>query len=90
MLGFSTTGNTLQVMLGSSDKAILEFERSWWKQPGAKDQSIEFGLGLTSAAYYERLLQLVTLSAALAYDPLTVKRVAGMIERKTETGVAVG
>ena len=90
MLRFSPTANTLPTMLGSLDKAILDFERSWWKQPRSKDQAIEFSLGLTSAVYYERLLRLITLRPALAYDPLTVKRVAGMLERTTELGAVVG
>ena len=67
-------------MLESEDRAILDFERSFWLQPGAKDQAIEFALGLSAAAYYERLRLLVTMPAALAYDPLTVKRVRTLID----------
>ncbi len=76
-------------MLSSSDKAILDFERVWWQQPGGKDKAIEFSLGLTSAAYYERLRRLIVLSPALAYDPLTVKRVRGMMGTSAATDVAV-
>lgn len=67
-------------MLGSEDRAILDFERSHWRQPGAKDKAIEFALGLSAAAYYDRLRALAAMPAALAYDPLTVKRVRTLIE----------
>ena len=76
-------------MLGSLDKAILDFERTWWRQPGAKDRAIEFSLGLTSAAYYERLLRLMALTSALEYDPITVKRVQGMVDTPVEREVAI-
>lgn len=76
-------------MLNEEDRAILDFERFSWKEPGPKDQAIEMTLGLTAAAYYERLRSLVTGAAALAYDPLTAKRVLTIIEEPTETGLAV-
>ncbi len=76
-------------MLGSSDKAILDFERAWWCQPGAKDKAIEFSLGLTSAAYYDRLRRLIELPSALEYDPLTVKRVRRMMDTPVQREVAI-
>lgn len=74
-------------MLTSGDKAILDFECAWLDS-GAKDRAIEMTLGLTSAAYYERLRQLASDPAALAYDPLTVKRVLLLIENNVETELA--
>lgn len=71
--------NTLTLMLTADDKAVLEFERAWWHQPGPKDQAIEFTLGLSAADYYERLLGLLDRSAAMDHDPLTVRRVKAMI-----------
>ena len=87
--GLNDVGNTLPMMLGSLDKAILDFERTWWCQPGAKDKAIEFSLGLTSAAYYERLRRLIALSSALEYDPLTVKRVHRMLDTPVKREVAI-
>lgn len=66
-------------MLASEDRVILDFERAWWQEPGPKDQAIELGLGLSAAVFYERLRELVFSPAALAYDPLTVKRVRSLI-----------
>ena len=72
--------NTLTMMLGSEDRAILDFERGCWMQPGPKDQAIESCLGLTAALYYERLRLLVGDPVAMAYDPLTVRRALSVIE----------
>ena len=76
-------------MLTAEDRAILDFERTWWLESGPKDQVIEMSLGLTAALYYERLRSLISLRVAFAYDPLTTKRVLSMIEEPTGSGVAV-
>ena len=76
-------------MLNEEERAILDFERAAWQEPGPKDQAIESRLGLTAADYYERLRSLVLGVSALAYDPLTTKRVLALIEDPTETGLAV-
>jgi len=76
-------------MLDPEDKAILDFERAWWKETGAKDQAIEHCLGLTSAAYYTRLLGMLSFEGAFTYDPLTVLRVRSMIVEPLDQGVAV-
>jgi len=77
----SWSTNTLIVMLSDDDRAILEFEGRWWLEPGAKDPAIEFTLGLSAAAYYERLLGIVEGEAAARFDPLTVARVRSVVER---------
>lgn len=76
-------------MLNSDDRAILDFERGWWLEPGPKDQAVEFTLGLSSMDYYERLRMLVFDELALSYDPLTVKRVRSLIETVTDRELAV-
>lgn len=75
-------------MLNAEGRAILDFERAHWQEPGAKDESIEISLGLTAVTFYERLLELVDNPLALAYDPLTVKRVSKLIEEPLETELA--
>ena len=67
-------------MLSDEDRTILEFEQSWWLEPGPKDQAIEFSLGLSAALYYDRLLAIVALADSVRVDPLTVARVRSMIE----------
>ncbi len=76
-------------MLTSEDRAILDFEQSWWQQPGAKDQAIEFSLGLSSGDYYERLRSLLAFAPARVYDPLTVKRVLTLIDPTADSELAV-
>lgn len=76
-------------MLTPEDRAILDFERQWSAERGPKDMAVELGLGLTSSAFYERLRVLVFEAPALAYDPLTVKRVRSLIEHATERELAV-
>jgi hypothetical protein len=76
-------------MLHVEDRAILDFERASWREPGPKDMAIEMCLGLSAADYYERLRDVVHRAAALAYDPLTTKRVLRLIEEPRKSGLAV-
>lgn len=76
-------------MLSDEDRAILDFERSWWAEPGPKDQAIEAVLGLPSAVYYEHLRNLCLRGVAFEYDPLTTKRVLSIIENTRRTELAI-
>jgi Protein of unknown function (DUF3263) len=60
--------------LGERERSVLAFERQWWRHAGAKEEAIrrEFGVGPT--AYYQLLSRLLDDPAALAYDPMLVKR----------------
>ena len=53
---------------------MLAFERQWWRLAGAKDTAIRERFGLTPTRYYQALNALVDRPAALAADPLLVKR----------------
>jgi hypothetical protein len=75
-------------MLSDEDRAILEFERGWWLEPGPKDQAIEFALGLTAALYYEHLGRLIARPEAARFDPLTVARVRSLIDAGTREEAA--
>jgi hypothetical protein len=61
--------------LSDRDRAILDFERGWWKRPGPKEAAIRAELGVSSTRYYEILRTLVDRPEAFEYDPLTVSRV---------------
>lgn len=76
-------------MLDFEERAILDFERGWWLFDGAKDRLVEATLGLTSQAYYERLLSLLDHPDASDYDPLTVRRVRALIEATDQDRVAL-
>lgn len=64
--------------LSPRDTAILDFERQWWKYAGAKDQSIREQFQMSATRYYQVLNGLIDTQAALAYDPLLVKRLRRM------------
>lgn len=53
---------------------MLEFERRGWVMPLAKDQAIAETFGLSGPRYYQLLNALIDRQAAMAADPLTVKR----------------
>ena len=55
-------------------QAILEFEKQWWKYAGAKEQAIRATFGIGATSYYQRLNALLNEPAAMAHDPVTVKR----------------
>ncbi len=60
--------------LPARDRAILDFEQSWWQLPGPKEAAIRDHLSMSSTRYYRRLGELLDEAAAFDYDPLTVKR----------------
>ena len=65
---------TIAGALGERERGVLAFERQWWRHAGAKEEAIrrEFGIGPT--AYYQLLSRLIDDPAAIAYDPMLVKR----------------
>lgn len=63
-----------QSALAEREERILAFERQWWKFEGSKEQSIRDEFGFSPTRYYQLLNGLVERPEALAFDPLTVKR----------------
>ena len=60
--------------LSDRDRAVLEFERSWWTEPGLKEAAIRARLGLSPARYRQILSALVDSDEAEVFDPLLVRR----------------
>lgn len=60
--------------LSPRDLEILDFERSWWKHAGVKEQAIRERFDLSATRYYELLNELLESPAALEHDPILVKR----------------
>ena len=60
--------------LNAQDKRILDFERSWWKHAGVKEQAIKDHFEMSATRYYQILNELLEKTAALDYDPILVKR----------------
>ncbi len=60
--------------LTERDRAILEFERQWWKFAGAKEQAVREKFDMSSTRYYQVLNALIDKPEALEADPLLVRR----------------
>jgi hypothetical protein len=70
--------------LTDRDRAMLDFERTWWSEPGPegsvdgkpgpKGAAIQARIGLSPARYYQLLGELIASPEAAAYDPLVVRR----------------
>jgi len=61
-------------MLSERDKAVLDFESSWWLYPGPKDRAVREYLSMSSTRFYQVLRRLIDNPDALEYAPLTVRR----------------
>ena len=70
------TGGTPEAggSLSRRDRDILAFERQWWQYAGLKEQAIKDMFGLSATRYYQVLNEIIDNPAALAEDPLLVRR----------------
>jgi hypothetical protein len=68
--------------LTERERAILEFERSWWAEPGPKELAIRERFDLSATRYYQLLGELVDSDDALEYDPLVIRRLRRMRDRR--------
>lgn len=60
--------------LNERDREILAFERTWWKQGGSKERAVRDRFGVSATRYYQILNELIDAPAALAEDPMLVRR----------------
>ena len=70
------------VALSDLEMRILAFERSWWRQPGAKEREILETIGMPVTRYYQLLNQLIDRPEALAFDPAMVTRLRRQRSRR--------
>jgi Protein of unknown function (DUF3263) len=63
-----------RIALSQRDQDMIAFERQWWRNAGAKEQAIRDTFGLSTTRYYQVLNGLLDHPAALAFDPMVVKR----------------
>ncbi|MEI6230666.1 MAG: DUF3263 domain-containing protein [Actinomycetes bacterium] len=64
--------------LSERSRAIIEFERQWWKYAGAKEQAIRELFDMSATRYYQVLNGLLDDPAALEFDPMLIKRLRRM------------
>jgi len=69
-------------MLTDRDKAILDFERTWWTEDAPKDVAINRRFELSATRYYKILSELLELPEAADYDPLVVRRLRRQRDRR--------
>ena len=62
------------MQLTDDDKAVLDFERSWWKHPGAKEAAIRETFDVSATRDFQMLNTIISNDAALEHDPLLVLR----------------
>ena len=60
--------------LTDTEVAILDIERQWWKYSGAKETAIRERFDMSATRYYQVLNALIDEPAALAHDPLLIRR----------------
>ena len=68
--------------LSERERAILDFERSWWTESGPKQLAIRTRFHLSATRYYQLLAALVDSPEADAYDPLVVRRLRRIRDRR--------
>lgn len=82
MLRVTARGSLTGMALTDRDRAILDFERTWWTEPGPKEAAIKDRFALSSGRYYTLLNALVETQDAMDYDPLVVRRLRRLKERR--------
>ena len=64
------------------ERAILDFERTWWSESGPKEALIRERFDLSATRYYQILNELLESPAAYDYDPLVVRRLRRLRDRR--------
>jgi hypothetical protein len=71
--------------LSDRDHQILTLERQTWRYPGVKEKAIRDQLDVSATRYYQELNTLIEREAALAFDPLLVKRLRRLRAQRQRT-----
>lgn len=68
--------------LTDRERAILELERTWWTLDTPKDVLVRERLGCSAETFYVELNALLDSPEALAQDPLLVRRLRRLRDRR--------
>jgi hypothetical protein len=74
--------------LAPRDRELLDFERGSWQRRGPKERAIRERFGFSAARYQQLLNRLIDQPAALAYDPMLVRRLRRLREQRRRRRVA--
>ena len=64
--------------LTERERAMLDFERQWWRYAGSKEQAVRDLFDMSATRYYQVLNALIDRAEAVDYDPMLVKRLRRM------------
>jgi hypothetical protein len=85
----STAGDSKSgVTLDPRARSILDFERTWWREPGPKGRLIRDRLGISPTRYHQLLNRIIDRPEALTYDPMLVRRLRRMRDVRRRRRVA--
>ena len=68
--------------LTSRQRAMIEFEATWWTFDDGRDTLLRARFQCSPDEYYHELNELLDVPAALAFDPLVVRRLRRQRERR--------
>jgi hypothetical protein len=74
--------------LDQAARDILDFERESWKLTMTKERAIRECFGFSPTRYHQLLNRAVDHPAALAYDPMLVRRLRRLRDSRRRTRVA--
>ena len=69
--------------LSDVQRAILDFERQWWRHAGAKEEAIRSQFSLPAARYYQLLNTVIDSPDAVRHDPMLVRRLQRARDART-------
>ncbi|HEX7247483.1 MAG TPA: DUF3263 domain-containing protein [Actinomycetota bacterium] len=79
---------TTPEVLDDRSRALLDFERESWKLEMPKERAIRERFGFSATRYHQLLNRLIEEPAALAYDPMLVRRLQRVREARRQRRVA--
>jgi len=68
--------------LTERERALLDFEGTWWTLDEAKDTLIRATFACSLDDYYQELNRLIEVPAALSHDPLVVRHLLRLRDRR--------
>lgn len=68
--------------LDERSRALLDFEREWWKHAPPKERAIRERFGVSAARYHQLLNRAIDLPEALSYDPMLIRRLRRLREAR--------
>lgn len=85
----SSPVNPVEDSLGEFELRVLEFERRNPQTGGTKADAVRTQLGISAARYYQVLNLVIDSPAALAYDPMLIRRLLRIRESRMKARFAI-